>query len=151
MSGETTTEPWYREGLKFECTRCGNCCTGPPGYVWFSPEEGRAIAKHLGVSESAFLRRYAERKLGRWSLTEVHRGPDQNDCVFLTRDEQGKAGCSVYPVRPTQCQTWPFWPSNLESQDAWDESAAHCPGMRSGKVVPLDQVRITAARNEFSV
>ena len=27
-------EPWYRDGLRFECTRCGHCCTGAPGYVW---------------------------------------------------------------------------------------------------------------------
>ena len=25
---------WYRDGLRFECTRCGACCTGAPGYVW---------------------------------------------------------------------------------------------------------------------
>ena len=22
------TEPWYQDGLRFTCTRCGNCCTG---------------------------------------------------------------------------------------------------------------------------
>ena len=27
--------PWYADGLSFECTMCGNCCTGPPGAVWF--------------------------------------------------------------------------------------------------------------------
>ena len=27
-------EPWYRDGLRFQCTQCGNCCTGDPGVVW---------------------------------------------------------------------------------------------------------------------
>ena len=26
------SEPWYQDGLQFRCTRCGNCCTGAPGY-----------------------------------------------------------------------------------------------------------------------
>ncbi|MFM1805538.1 MAG: hypothetical protein RL136_2417, partial [Planctomycetota bacterium] len=30
--------PWYAEGLRFECTQCGNCCSGGPGAVWFTPE-----------------------------------------------------------------------------------------------------------------
>ncbi|MEM6749428.1 MAG: YkgJ family cysteine cluster protein [Planctomycetota bacterium] len=149
MSGEKRRQEWYADGLNFGCTRCGNCCTGPPGFVWFTEEEGRAIAAHLGVSEAVFFRRYAAKKFGRWSLTEVHRGPDQHDCVFLTRDPEGKAGCSIYPVRPTQCQTWPFWDSNLESADAWAEAAEHCPGMLRGAVVPVEQVRITASRNGF--
>jgi len=25
-------EPWYKDGLKFSCSGCGDCCTGAPGY-----------------------------------------------------------------------------------------------------------------------
>ena len=36
------------------------------------------------------------------------------DCVFLKEDpERGRKTCSIYPVRPLQCRTWPFWPENL--------------------------------------
>ena len=29
------SDAWYaEEGLAFECTGCGDCCTGAPGYVW---------------------------------------------------------------------------------------------------------------------
>ncbi|WP_296458322.1 hypothetical protein [Rubinisphaera sp.] len=38
---------WYKDGLKFECTQCGNCCTGGPGAVWVSEEEIQAIAEYL--------------------------------------------------------------------------------------------------------
>src|SRR5437762_2532036 len=41
-------EPWYRDGLRFRCTRCGHCCTGAPGYVWVTPEELQALADFLG-------------------------------------------------------------------------------------------------------
>ena len=26
-------------GLRFECTQCGDCCTGAPGYVWVNKAE----------------------------------------------------------------------------------------------------------------
>jgi Fe-S-cluster containining protein len=144
---QTTSTPWYADGLHFTCHQCGNCCTGPPGYVWFDEDEGRALAEHLGLSEAEFYKRYAKKKHGKWSLDEVKRD-GQYDCVFLERDDQGKAWCGVYPVRPTQCQTWPFWPENLESPEAWDEAAETCPGMRRGKdFFPIDQIRIIRDRN----
>ena len=48
MSDETEEKPWYSGGLAFECTRCGHCCTGDPGFVWVTEEELAAIAKFLG-------------------------------------------------------------------------------------------------------
>jgi Fe-S-cluster containining protein len=140
-------QPWYKDGLSFTCHQCGNCCTGPSGYVWFDESEGRAIAGHLGLSEKAFYQRYARKKFGRWSLTEVKRA-GQYDCVFLQRDASGKAWCGIYPVRPTQCQTWPFWPENLESPEAWREASRTCPGMRNGKdFFPVEQIRVIRDRN----
>ena len=136
-------EPWYAPGLHFDCTGCGGCCTGPPGYVWFSPAEGRALAKRLGVTEKQFLALYAEEKLGPgngWSLTEVVRDGNY-DCVFLGTDADGRRGCTVYSDRPTQCRTWPFWQSNLESPRAWQQAAAHCAGMGT----PNGQPRRAAA------
>ena len=145
-------EPWYAPGLRFECTQCGDCCTGPPGYVWFDEDEGAAMAEYLGLSVEAFYKKHAVKKAGRWSLDEVKVGR-KDDCVFLTRDATGKAGCSIYPVRPTQCRTWPFWDSNLTSPRAWMASAKTCPGMkapdeqRAGTFVPVEQIRVRLDEN----
>jgi Fe-S-cluster containining protein len=145
--GESNCEPWYGDGLHFTCQQCGNCCTGPSGYVWFNEEEGRAMATYLGISESAFYRHYARKARGKWSLKEVKRR-GQYDCVFLDWDGRGKALCQIYPVRPTQCQTWPFWPENLQSPEAWNEAAKDCPGMRHGKdFIPVEQIRILCDSN----
>ena len=38
-------DPWYREGLRFECIRCGGCCTGFPGTVRVTNEEIEEIWK----------------------------------------------------------------------------------------------------------
>ena len=143
--------PWFGDGLSFSCTQCGNCCTGPSGYVWFDDDEAQAMADHLGLDVHAFLHKYAAKALGRWTLGEVRRD-GQYDCVFLNETEDGKRGCSIYPVRPTQCRTWPFWPSNTKSRRAWEASAKTCPGMRDPDArgenfVPIERIRIIMAEN----
>ena len=42
-------EPWYKDGLKFKCTGCGDCCTGGEGYVWVNKQEIVALAAEVGV------------------------------------------------------------------------------------------------------
>jgi Fe-S-cluster containining protein len=133
---------WYAEGLRFSCTGCGNCCTGPPGYVWFTAWEGKRIAALLGIDEDAFYRQYTRKAGRRWSLTENHTEHGY-DCVFLDRrSASGKAICSVYEARPAQCRSWPFWPENLQTQRHWRSTkrATPCPGMDSGEFIPLEEI-----------
>jgi hypothetical protein len=129
-------EKWYKDGLKFSCTQCGNCCSGPPGYVWASKEEIGKIAAFLGRTDGWLGREHLRRVGLRYSLTEH---PD-GDCVFLKREGK-KALCSIYPVRPLQCRTWPFWNDNLKSEKAWnDVHACVCPGMNTGEHHTLVQI-----------
>ena len=136
--------PWYRDGLQFECTLCGNCCTGPEGVVWFTAEEGRAIARRMGIAEADFYRDFARRVDNRWSLRE--RVTDAgHDCIFLDRTSvPGKAVCGVYEDRPAQCRTWPFWPENLGSHRAWEATKRRvpCPGMGAGRLYSVAEIRV---------
>ncbi|NOT01100.1 MAG: YkgJ family cysteine cluster protein [Phycisphaerales bacterium] len=118
---------WYADGLSFSCTQCGNCCSGPPGYVWVTREEIARIAKFLGRANGRLDKAQVRRVGLRHSLTEK---PD-GDCVFLKRRD-GKAYCGVYEARPVQCRTWPFWNENLRTQADWDAAAGNCPGMNGG-------------------
>src|SRR5258707_2398127 len=98
------TTPWYKDGLRFTCTQCGNCCTGAPGFVWVNDEELTAIATFLDQPRDqveAIHTRQAHR--GRTLREKLH-----GDCVFYDREG---GGCSIYSVRPRQCRTWPFWES----------------------------------------
>ncbi|MGA1224954.1 MAG: YkgJ family cysteine cluster protein [Phycisphaerales bacterium] len=136
--------PWYAEGLRFECTQCGNCCSGGPGAVWFTPEEAQAMASAVGLPLERFLEVYTRRLGARRSLKELVRD-GKHDCVFLDRDSRpGKAICQIYGARPKQCRTWPWWPENLESAAAWELVRRHtpCPGMGAGRTHSLVEITI---------
>jgi Fe-S-cluster containining protein len=132
VSAPETTKPWFYDGLRFNCQRCGSCCSGAPGYVWVSDTELPLLAKHLGLSPTEFARRHLRQVAGRLSLLERPGG----DCEFLQRLPDGTTGCRVHPVRPVQCRTWPFWKSNLASPDAWARTAEQCPGIGTGENHP---------------
>ena len=131
-------EPWYKDGLRFKCTQCGDCCTGAPGYVWVNKQEIHQMAKSLKMDVDEFEKKFV-RVIGiRKSLKEFANG----DCVFF--DNQTRK-CDVYHERPRQCRTWPFWDSNIRSREAWQTTCEMCPGSGKGTLVQLEQIEQRAA------
>jgi hypothetical protein len=129
--------PWYVDGLAFECTGCGRCCSGPEeGYVWVMSQEITAAAGQLGVTVEQFMARYTRRIGRRTSLIEKA----NRDCVFLEESNGGPRRCLSYAVRPAQCQTWPFWPSNLLGENAWARVGERCPGINRGPLHLADHI-----------
>lgn len=127
-------KPWYKDGLRFKCSQCGDCCTGAPGYVWVNKEEIAALAETVGEEDIDQFEKLYVRKIGiRKSLKEFPNG----DCVFF--DGQARA-CTVYGARPRQCRTWPFWDSNLRTPAEWEHTCAVCPGSGQGPLVQLDEI-----------
>ena len=125
--------PFYYRGLRFECQQCHNCCRGAQaGGVYPSRPETQRIADWLKISLHAFRSRYMVRELdGAPSLRIRANG----DCIFW--DE----GCTIYPVRPRQCRTFPFWPENLESRETWESVRQTCHGAGRGKLYRLEDIR----------
>lgn len=129
-------------GLRFGCTMCGNCCSGPSGYVIVDDAECAALAARLGLPLDAFLADFTTILPEGRSLIE-RQTPAGLDCIFLDRDKiPGKAVCGVYEDRPKQCRTWPFWPSIIRSRRAWDQAKRVCPGIDQGRLVTVEQIRI---------
>ena len=124
--------PWYSAGLKFTCTECGDCCSGTPGYVWVTNAEIEALAAAMRMEVESFEEQYVRQVGARKSLKEFPNG----DCVFL--DE--KRRCHVYTARPRQCRTWPFWDSNLKTEDDWKHTCEVCPGSGRGQLHSLEEI-----------
>lgn len=133
---ETSNLPWYKEGLRFQCTECGKCCTGASGFVWVSIEEITAMAVQLQISSDLFKRKYIRRRNNRFALTEKKISESEFACVFL----QGKQ-CLVYQSRPVQCRTFPWWKENLNTKESWELAAQDCEGIhQQAPIVPYEQI-----------
>ncbi len=130
--------PWYRDGLRFACTRCGNCCRGAPGTVRVSDAEIEGLARLQGLSVAAFREAYTRALRGGEIALREHRN---GDCVFWA---DGR-GCTVYAERPRQCRTWPFWSAVVHSPERWREEARDCPGIDHGPLHDAETIRATAA------
>lgn len=114
-------DPWFKDGLRFKCTGCGKCCTGRDGYVFLSPQDIFALAKHFEMSMKEFIDRYTRIVDGQICLLDA---PSSDKCVFL-KDNR----CSAYKVRPVQCKAFPWWLHNLETPESWQSAAEHCEGI----------------------
>lgn len=135
------TPPWYITGLAFECLECGRCCAGPEeGYVWATDEEIAHAAKFLNLGEKIFRSQYVRRVGLRKSFREEKK---THNCVFI---KDGR--CTIYPARPTQCRTWPFWKSNLKAPDDWSWAAQRCAGVNRGKLFAFDEIQNRAGITE---
>mgnify|MGYP001253630577 CR=1 FL=1 len=128
--------------IRFECTQCGACCTGPEGYVGVTDEEVAAIARLRNMPVADFRAKYTRMTDDGRSLTEV-RTVHGFDCVFLDRDSiPGKAVCTIYQARPLQCRTFPWWPGVIKSSASWQRLGRECEGVGRGGFVPVEEIRI---------
>jgi len=114
---------FFDAGIDFGCRRCGACCTGAPGIVRIKDAEISRIAEHLEVSAAVVRDRYLHPWQGGYRIIEM----DDGRCVFFD------AGCRIYPVRPSQCRTFPFWISTMRSTARWQATCRACPGIGTGR------------------
>ncbi|MBD3344905.1 MAG: YkgJ family cysteine cluster protein [Chitinivibrionales bacterium] len=117
---------YLKNGLRFTCKQCGNCCTGEPGTVYVSESEINAIAGRLGLDPTAFKEQYCYPFRDSFSLREHPDGA----CVFY----KSVGGCLIYPVRPSQCRTYPFWIKIIRNEKNWNNEKKACPGIGVGKL-----------------
>jgi len=114
-----------KEGFNYKfnpeaCKECeGNCCIGESGYIWVNPDEIKNIAAYLNISEDLFKKMFLIKEGYRYSIKEKpYKGGFA--CVFFEN------GCKIYPVRPRQCRTFPFWDY---FKTRVDELKKECPGV----------------------
>jgi Fe-S-cluster containining protein len=131
---------WYEGGLRFECTRCGNCCSSAAGAgtVRVSDAEIARLAAHLELSDEAFRAIYTRRLDD--GATSLRERPD-GDCTFF----QAGVGCTVYTERPRQCRTWPFWRAVVADPERWNAASTTCPGIGAGELHDAATIRASLA------
>ena len=123
-------------GLRFECTKCGHCCTnrGEYAHVYVSDEEVDDLAACLDVIRGQFKRRYTFVDEYGWRQLRF-----TNDrCVFL--DDAGR--CGVYGARPVQCRTFPFWRELVKDGQWTAEARSLCEGVGRGRLYSIEEAEV---------
>jgi Fe-S-cluster containining protein len=137
VSENNNKNKWYVGGLHFECMRCGRCCAGPgEGYIWVTSPEIELVADFLKISVEQLREKYLKRIGMRTTIIEQ---AGTKDCIFLQRIDDKKR-CIIYPVRPSQCRIWPFWPENLASTNTWNKAAQKCAGINRGRHYSFEEI-----------
>jgi hypothetical protein len=101
--------------------------------VWVTSDEIQRLAEFRGETIEEFSTRFVRRVGDSYSLIEKPGG----DCIFWDK----QAGCTVYPARPIQCRTWPFWPENVEKPADWQRVQEVCPGSGHGRLYSLSEIQ----------
>ncbi len=137
-----SSNPWYAKGLRFTCQRSGNCCKthGEYAFIYLAAQDVTAIAAHLGLDGAEFLARHCREDEG-YTVLAI----DAPECPFLGP----RSTCSIYPVRPKQCATWPFWKENLDDEARWRGPAKDCcPGIDQGELHSREEIERSAEETE---
>jgi len=117
-----------KEGRKFSCTMCGNCCFGS-GVVHLREGEIEKMAQHLEIPIEEFVKKYNIKYSIELDKIVILITREQDRCPLLTEDNK----CSVHAVKPVECITYPFWSELLDDEEEWEAAKAFCPGLDSGK------------------
>ena len=104
----------------FECQQCGDCCMGFGG-TFVTEKEIKTIAGYLNTDPDDFVEKYCQIAGGKPVLAQGNNAY----CMFWD------GLCTIHPVKPRMCRTWPFIESVLIDTDNWQIMAGTCPGINT--------------------
>ena len=143
--------PWYKDGLRFECTQCGACCQAD-GVVHLTQDDLLRLTALLfpdmvddGTAGRWLVKRPSKRDVEAveaCAMTYTTGGAGRtllrtgNRCALQADD--GK--CKAQAAKPTQCRTFPFWELTVDCPDAWAALAQICPGVNQGRLYKAHEI-----------
>ncbi len=128
--------------FSFRCTACGHCCR-KPGSVYFTATELKKIYSYLALNKAQ--KRELQKKLIQRSYNGYFIHETAKACHFLGDDNR----CKIYPFRPLQCRSFPYWPSIFSSAAQLEEAEKECPGMAKGSDKKLKAAQVETKIKRF--
>lgn len=123
---------FYKDGIRFKCKQCGNCCN-IEGYVFIFREDLNRILEKTEFTKEELQLRYLSTVEG----YTVLRDSGERSCIFW---DPVIKGCKIYEARPTQCRTFPFWKTLLYNEKKWKEGTKDCHGIGEGRLYTEEEI-----------
>lgn len=134
---------YHTQSIRFKCTKCSHCCYGGKyAYVRAGSDEIEKIIAFMEIDADKFKSEYLIKLVDhgygiRMKYSVLAKALNKKGHCMLLNSE-GK--CSVYPVRPTQCRTYPFWPEILISEEKWNNERQRCEGIQQGEIIQTEYI-----------
>lgn len=134
---------YHSKPIRFKCTECSRCCYGGKyAYVRASSQEIEKIISFMNINADTFKADYLIKLVDngygiRMKITVIAQALNKKGpCMLLS----AKGKCSVYPVRPMQCRTYPFWSEILISEAKWNSEIERCEGIQQGEIIETEYI-----------
>lgn len=134
-----------KNGFKFSCQICGNCCKGKKeGYIFIHKPDLEKLFEYFKCATEASKHEFAKEHLEIISQkfaykdnnTDVKKSyyydtlvfklfGENEECCFLGENNV----CKIYSVRPFQCSSYPIWRIILTIKKNWDKNLKKCKGI----------------------
>lgn len=161
--------PELKDGFSFSCQACGQCCKGfDTGEIFLFKKDVKRIFKHYDLRTSHEKEEFAltHFKIIEDSFKSKQKGTKKqlrkrfytlglkiiahpNDrCIFLNDDDR----CSIYPIRPFQCRSYPFWRIVLTDEEEFEAHRKECLALqkKEGRIYSPGKI-ITALKKEYRI
>ncbi len=113
--------------------------------MFLSKDDVERACSFLGIGTDEFIGIYCRRiDYGTYFLLSLKERDDYS-CIFLDG-----TGCTIYPARPLQCSTYPFWRGLADDPEAIKAEMRNCPGIGKGRLYTDEEIRGLVALNDSS-
>lgn len=130
--------------FRFQCVRCGNCCTNLPRGVPLFYMDAYKIALLFNLKVREFIAKYCEFELHEivsngniLHIPGLYLKNIGNACIFYRGN-----GCSINSVKPYNCLSAPFISLLFQSDSAIKYLKSNCKGYGSGSYYSKKRIKM---------
>lgn len=116
---------------KLGCDICDKCCVNR-GDIKITPANILEISRYMHISLHEFIELYTK-KLDDQPLELVIKA--QGNRMRCIMNDSITSRCTIHPVRPMQCVTFPLIPVDLKKDIFYKQDSCDCLGQKDTKVI----------------
>ena len=116
---------------KLGCDICDKCCVNR-GDIKITPVNVIEISRYMQLSIHEFMEIYTERLEDQPLEIVIRARGEHKRCIM---NDRLTARCTIHPVKPMQCVTFPLVPVDLEQDIFYKQDTCVCPTQEEIKVI----------------
>ncbi|MBR2704448.1 MAG: YkgJ family cysteine cluster protein [Clostridia bacterium] len=116
---------------KLGCDICDKCCINR-GDIKITPVNIIEISRYMQLSLHEFVEIYTEKLEGQPLELVIRARGSHRRCIM---NDGITSRCTIHPVRPMQCATFPLVPVDLQKDLFFKQDSCDCPGQVDTKVI----------------